>query len=109
MTRITLAAVLLLAGCSDYYQGGSSAGLDPARSAVLKALASEYDNVPKDRLEPYTECIVSNATRLELAGLATGSVGGPTPQVVEAIDKIIARAPTARCISAVAIQPLAVG
>jgi len=109
MIRITLAAALMLGGCSAYQQGGPNLGFDTARSAVLKALASEYDNVPKERLEPYTECIINNASRLELTGLSAGSVAGPTPQVVETIDNIIARAPTARCISAVALQPTVAG
>lgn len=109
MIRTVFAALLLVSACSDYQQGGPNLGLEAARSAVLKALASEYDNVPKDRLQPYTECIVSNASRLELTGLSAGSVAGPTPQVVEAIDNIIARAPTARCISSVSIQPIVAG
>jgi len=98
-----LLALLAVAGCSEYGQGTPTIGRDTAKAAVLKALASEYENVPKERMEPYSDCIVDNATRLELTGITAGSVAGPTPQVVETIDNIIARPATAQCITQAAL------
>lgn len=90
MKRLVL--VLALAACTPQMQDELTR--DAARTAIRPVLEQRFPGVP---LEPASDCVIDNATSVELLSLASDAVTGPTASTVQVVGNIAARPETIQC------------
>lgn len=86
-------AVVSLAGCTAATQDQFARGA--AKSVVARTAAERLPGVP---VEPYTDCIIDNATSQQILALAADSVTGPTASSWEIITGIARKPETLQCL-----------
>lgn len=91
---LSLAALALLLGaCSPASQDQLARGA--AKSVVARTAAERLPGVP---VEPFTDCIIDNASSQQILVLATDSVTGPTASTWEIITGIARKPETLQCL-----------
>lgn len=86
-------AALWLAACTPADQDRLARGA--AKSVVARAAAERLPGVP---VEPYTDCIIDNASSQQILTLAADSVTGPTAATWEIITGIARKPETLQCL-----------
>lgn len=92
--RFAFAACLVLAGCSPQVQ--DQIARDAARSAITPVLIERFPGVP---LEPALNCVIDNASAVQIRALALDSVTGPTESTVQIVTDIVSKPETIRCLA----------
>lgn len=82
----------LVAGCSPQSQDQLARGA--AKSVVARAATERLPGVP---VEPYTDCIIDNASSRQILTLAADTVTGPTASTWEVISGIARKPATLEC------------
>lgn len=91
---LTLAMALpVLVACTVADQDQLARGA--AKSVVARAATERLPGVP---VEPYTNCIIDNATSQQILTLAADSVTGPTASSWEVITGIARKPATLECL-----------
>lgn len=90
-----LAALPALAGCAP--GGGEAVARDAASSVIGRTVATRFPGLP---VEPAVDCLMANATRGEVLGLASDTMTGPTAATTETILAIARRPATLQCLAA---------
>ncbi|MEL7104419.1 MAG: hypothetical protein AAGM21_00755 [Pseudomonadota bacterium] len=94
MTRLAILSFILLAACAEVQ---NEIAREAARSAVRPVLAERLPGVP---LEPATDCIIDNATAIEILSLAGDAAqGAPDAGTVETVLAIGTRTETITCLA----------
>lgn len=106
-----ITAVTVLSGCVVPARGPvpnaptlpGAASLSPAQRVAARNLinAEMSKRLPGVNTQPYTDCVVSNASTADLADLA-GIAYGSTGSAADSVAVIIKRPATTQCIAKVA-------
>ncbi|MEM9967568.1 MAG: hypothetical protein AAF755_05650 [Pseudomonadota bacterium] len=86
------------AGCSDFAQSVDDTARAGTKVVVAEVIATEFDEVPKALLEPFTNCVIGNATAAELRGFAQDRIVGADAETTVAIRRILSRDSTKACL-----------
>ncbi|WP_166417029.1 hypothetical protein [Cochlodiniinecator piscidefendens] len=84
----------LLAACTSQQQ--DDLARRAAKSAVTPVVQEQLPGVP---VGPAVDCVIDNANRNELRGLASNSITGPTASTVEIVTNIISRPQALECLA----------
>ena len=87
-----MAAALM--SCSP--QAQDEIARNAARSAVAPVLAEHFPGVP---LEPAVNCLINNASAVQIRALAADSLVGPTQSTVQIVSDIAAQPATIQCFA----------
>lgn len=105
MHAVTLRQVVLmvplLAACSP--QAQDQIARDAARSAITPVLVERFPGVP---LEPALNCVIDNASAVQIRALAVDSVTGPTESTVQIVTDIVSKPETLTCLAAEGLPAL---
>jgi hypothetical protein len=102
MKRLLLCSLLALTACADVMQATDQAARTTAKKAVNEAIITQFPQVPKNLVTPFTNCVVDNAEVAEINALAQDAVVGVDTQSGTIIKGILARPATQQCLSAAA-------
>ncbi|SHH91820.1 hypothetical protein [Marivita hallyeonensis] len=100
-TRLIWLALPLLVACSP--QAQDEIAREAARSAITPVLAERFPGVP---LEPALNCIIDNASAVQIRALAIDSVTGPTESTVQIVTDIVSQPETLTCLAAEGLPAL---
>lgn len=67
-----------------------------ARSAITPVITERFPGVP---LEPTLDCVINNASAVQIRALALDSVGGPTASTAEIVTNIVSQPETIQCLA----------
>ncbi|MCK0150566.1 hypothetical protein MWU54_11060 [Marivita sp. S6314] len=99
--RAILAFGLFLAACSP--QAQDEIAREAARSAITPVLVDRFPGVP---LEPTLDCVIDNASAVQIRALALDSVTGPTENTVQIVSDIVSKPETLTCLAAEGLPAL---
>ena len=99
--RLVLASLVLLAGCSVQQQ--DRIAREAARSAITPVLVERFPGIP---LEPTLDCVIDNASAVQIRALALDGVTGPTQSTVQIVTDIISQPETLACLAAEGLPAL---
>jgi hypothetical protein len=103
----TLAVALLLvalAACIPVQQAVDNTARQGAKGVVAEALATRFPQVPKQLITPFTDCVIDNASALEIRDFARSAVVGVDDQTVATVRAVLSRPETAQCLQARALS-----
>ena len=92
---------LTVTGCSQ--QAQDEIARDAARSAITPVLTERFPGVP---LEPALNCVIDNASAIQIRALALDSVTGPTENTVQIVSDIVSKPETLTCLAAEGLPAL---
>jgi ABC-type uncharacterized transport system auxiliary subunit len=93
-----LALIVALSGCAEVQTAVDTTARNGAKGVVTEALATRFPQVPKALLEPFTDCVIDNATALEVREFARSAIVGVDDATVEVIRNVLARPETRTCL-----------
>tara|TARA_R110002110_G_scaffold117021_20_gene289224 strand:- start:1535 stop:1864 length:330 start_codon:yes stop_codon:yes gene_type:complete len=103
-----LAAVVLsvcaLAACAEMTEAVDSTARAGAKGVVTETLATRFPQVPKQLIEPFTNCIIDYASAMEVREFARAAVVGVDETTVTAVRSILARPETRTCLQARSLE-----
>ncbi|MCR9108260.1 hypothetical protein [Marivita sp. XM-24bin2] len=99
--RLAVAACLVLGGCSVQQQ--DQIARDAARSAITPVLVERFPGVP---LEPALDCVIENASAVQIRALALDGVTGTTESTVQIVTDIVSKPETLTCLAAEGLPAL---
>jgi hypothetical protein len=99
--RLVLASLVLLAGCSVQQQ--DRIAREAARSAITPVLVERFPGIP---LEPTLDCVIDNASAVQIRALALDGVTGPTQSTVQIVTDIVSQPETLTCLAAEGLPAL---
>lgn len=96
MRILVLSAVaMVLTGCmQDIGAAGDNLARDAAKGVVNNVVQSRFPGV---NAEPYTDCIIDNASSTEIVQIAEAALLGTTEATTELVVDIAGRPETVRC------------
>ena len=89
-----MGAVAAAASCTVQQQ--DQIARDAARSAITPVLVERFPGVP---LEPALDCVIDNASAVQIRALALDSVAGPTESTAQIVIDILSQPETLRCLA----------
>ncbi len=92
-----IAAVISLAACSDVQKATDDIARTGARAAVDEVLVTRFPNVDGNKVTPYTDCVINNASGREIGTLARAALTGVDEGTVSLVVDIAQRPDTAQC------------
>ncbi len=96
-------AAVLLAGCETAEKAVDDAARVTAKATVEKVLTAHLPGgIAGDKVTPYSDCIIDNASANELFKLSRASVTGVDEQTIGLVTDIIQRPATTTCIGGAA-------
>lgn len=99
MPRLIAALVCLgLLGCAEMQQSADAVARQSARATVDEVLVTRFPGVDGSRVTPYTDCLIDNATRSEIAALARSAVAGVNEATVSLVNGMIRRPEISACL-----------
>ena len=96
-----LAIALMLTGmaaCVPVQEAVDNTARQGAKGVVAETLATRFPQVPKQLITPFTDCVIDNASALELRDLARSVVVGVDDQTVATVRSVLSRPETAQCL-----------
>ncbi|MEX3314555.1 hypothetical protein [Sulfitobacter sp. PS-8MA] len=96
------ASLLALSACVEVQQAVDDTARQGSKGVVTEILATRFPQVPKELITPFTDCIIDNASALELRELARAAVVGVEPTTTGTVRAILARPETRTCLLAAA-------
>ena len=93
---LTIAA---LAACTQVEQAVDSTARQGAKGVVTETLATRFPQVPKELITPFTDCIIDNASALEIREFARAAVVGVDDSTTETVRNVLARPETQQCLA----------
>ncbi|MFW2543382.1 hypothetical protein ACN2XU_12125 [Primorskyibacter sp. 2E107] len=99
--KAALASALLLAACTP--QAQDQIAREAARSTVTRVVTDRFPGVP---VEPTINCVIDNATAVQIRALAIDTVGGPTQSSIEIVTQIVSKPEALTCLAAQGLPAL---
>ncbi|MDF1727976.1 MAG: hypothetical protein P1U53_09510 [Sulfitobacter sp.] len=97
-------AFALLVACAPAQQAVDNAARVGAKGVVTETLATRFPQVPKQLITPFTDCIIDNASALELRVFARSALVGVDEETVATVRTILTRPETVSCLQQAALQ-----
>lgn len=98
MRAFAVSLLLVLTACAPVQEAVDNTARQGAKGVVTETLATRFPQVPKNLITPFTDCIIDNASALELRDLARSAVVGVDDQTVETVRAVLARPETVQCL-----------
>jgi hypothetical protein len=108
--RVTFAAigfVAALVGCTEATKAVDEVARRSAKAAVAETLTTRFPLVPKAVVTPLTDCIIDNASGIEIRQFAKAAVVGANDTTVALISDILGRPATQQCAGKASLAALA--
>ena len=108
--RVTFAAlgfVAALVGCTEATKAVDEVARRSAKAAVAETLTTRFPLVPKAVVTPLTDCIIDNASGIEIRQFAKAAVVGANNTTVALISDILGRPATQQCAGKASLAALA--
>lgn len=108
--RVTFAAlgfVAALVGCTEATKVVDEVARRSAKAAVAETLTTRFPLVPKAVVTPLTDCIIDNASGIEIRQFAKAAVVGANDTTVALISDILGRPATQQCAGKASLAALA--
>ena len=102
---ILSSACAALLGCTEMQQSADAVARTSARAAVDEVLVTRFSGVDGDRVTPYTDCLIDNASRSEIASLARAAVGGVNEATVSLVYGMARRPEISACLLRAGLAP----
>lgn len=105
MKPLSLVLICLsLAACEPVQQAVDNTARQGAKGVVTETLATRFPQVPKQLITPFTDCIIDNASALEIRDFARAAVVGVDDQTVTTVRTVLARPETVQCLQTRALS-----
>lgn len=104
MRAIAFALLLSAAACAPLTDAVDNTARQGAKSVVTETLATRFPQVPKELITPFTDCIIDNASALEIRAFAKAAIVGVDDDTVETVRGVLARPETVQCLGASALS-----
>lgn len=100
MRAVLVLLVLLMsaAACAPLQEAVDNTARQGAKGVVTETLATRFPQVPKEQITPFTDCIIDNASALEIREFARAAVVGVDDQTVTTVRTVLGRPETVQCI-----------
>ena len=98
MRAAALLICLLLMSCAPVQEAVDNTARQGAKGVVTETLATRFPQVPKQLITPFTDCIIDNASALEIRDFARAAVVGVDEQTVETVRNVLSRPETVQCL-----------
>ncbi len=108
--RVTFAAlgfVAALVGVTEATKAVDEVARRSAKAAVAETLTTRFPLVPKAVVTPLTDCIIDNASGIEIRQFAKAAVVGANDTTVALISDILGRPATQQCAGKASLAALA--
>lgn len=109
MKALAIPLLLVLAACAPVQQAVDNTARQGAKGVVTETLATRFPQVPKELITPFTDCIIDNASALEIRDFARSAVVGVDDQTVETVRTVLSRPETVQCLQSRAISTGIIG
>ncbi len=96
---------LLVTACAELQQSTDAVARQSARAAVDEVLVTRFPGVDGSRVTPYTNCLIDNATRSEIANLARAAVVGVNESTMSLIVGMTRRPEISACLLNAGLAP----
>jgi len=97
MIRFLLPALALTA-CTEIQTVVDNTAREGTKGVVAETLATRFPQVPAQLLTPFTDCVIDNATAIELRDLARSALSGVDEMTVTTVRNTLARPETQSCL-----------
>ncbi len=99
MLRIWIMAMATasLTACVEVQQAVDNTARQGAKGVVTETLATRFPQVPKELITPFTDCIIDNATALEIREFARSAIAGVDDSTATTIRNVLSRPETVQC------------
>ncbi|MEP4198960.1 MAG: hypothetical protein ABJL99_25320 [Aliishimia sp.] len=97
MIRVLFLSAVFLVGCSEVQEATDNLARDGARSAIDQVLVTRFPAIDGDKVTPYTDCVIDNASGSEIGSLAKAALVGVDESTVTLVVEIAQRPDTASC------------
>ncbi len=94
---IIICAVALTA-CTEVQTAVDNTARQGAKGVVTETLATRFPQVPKQLIEPFTDCIIDNSTALELREYIRAAAIGVDETTAAIVKNVLARPETVSCV-----------
>ncbi len=92
---------LFASACSP--QAQDQIAREAARSAITPVIAERFPGVP---LQPAVDCIIDNASAVQIRALAADAVVGPNENTAQIVSDIVSKPETLTCLAAEGLPAL---
>ena len=96
-----LIGLVAISACSP--QAQDQIARDAARSAITPVVQERFPGVP---LEPTIDCVIDNASAVQIRALAADAVLGPTESTAQIVTDIVSKPETLTCLAAEGLPAL---
>ena len=104
MRALAVIPFLFLAACTQVQQAVDDTARQGAKGVVAETLATRFSQVPKELITPFTDCVIDNASALEIRDFARAAVVGVDDQTVQTVRAVLARPETVQCLQSRALS-----
>ncbi|MEW9921035.1 hypothetical protein AB2B41_15590 [Marimonas sp. MJW-29] len=103
MRLLAVAILVFVSACTQVQQAVDDTARQGAMGVVTETLATRFPQVPKELITPFTDCIIDNATALEIREFARAAVVGVNDNTVATARAVLSRPETTQCIQSRAV------
>lgn len=104
MRVIAAAFLVFLTACAPVQQAVDSTARQGAKGVITETLATRFPQVPKELITPFTDCIIDNASALEIRDFARAAVLGVDDQTVATVRTVLSRPETVQCLQTTTLR-----
>lgn len=99
-----LILLLTIAACAPVQEAVDNTARKGAKSVVTETLATRFPQVSKELITPFTDCVIDNASALEIRAFARAAVIGIGDETVTTVRNVLARPETLQCLGSRALN-----
>lgn len=104
MRPLAVAMLMSAVSCAPVQEAVDNTARQGAKGVVTETLATRFPQVRKEQITPFTDCIIDNASALEIRDFARAAIVGVDDQTVATIRSVLTRPETVQCIGAQALS-----
>ncbi len=103
---MTLSTALVLTACAETQEAADAVARRSAKAAVEEMLVRQAPEVPAEKVTPFSDCIIDNASSSEILSLASDAVGGVDQGTADLVLEIATRPDTLKCLTGIGLPAL---
>ncbi len=96
--RAAILCAAIVTGCTSVQQAVDNTARRGAKGVVTETLATRFPQVPKQLIEPFTDCIIDNSSALEIREYAKAAAVGVDDTTAATVKGVLARPETVSCL-----------
>ena len=102
-----MAAILCIAGvaaCTEVQTAVDNTARQGAKGVVTETLATRFPQVPKQLIEPFTDCIIDNSSAEEIQEYVKAAVRGVDDGTAVTVKNVLGRPETISCVRSASLR-----